>query len=120
MKSLRQLRKDSGLTQEDLSVMSGISQDHLSFIERGIYKPTEKTRNKIEQALNTKVDWLETGTIELHDCNWYQAERQLKRLVELTLNLDLNEKREFTKIVRKYFKLNRRIEKWEHYEKVQF
>lgn len=106
MNSLRIERRSKGLTQEEMEEITGICQSYYSDIERGKHVPGEVTRRKIESALGgVKIDWLEHTGITLHNPDWYKAESLLKKLVEATFNMEKNQKIEFNKLVRKYFKL---------------
>ncbi len=103
MKSLRQIRKDLRLTQKILSEMSGISQDHLSLIERGKYKPTEKTRQKIEKVLG-HIDWVLTSGIKIENPDFHKAEKMLKKVLGMTLTMNEIERLKFNKMILHYFK----------------
>ena len=105
MNSLREIRVAKGLTQEKLSDLSGLYQEKISTVERGKTKANQQTRQKIEKALDRKVDWIETEGIQLKSPDWYEAERLLKRLVELTLSMDVADRDNFNKMFTKYFKL---------------
>ena len=48
-------RAEKGLSQKELSVLSGIDQADLSKIERGIANPSVNTLNRIAQALDAKL-----------------------------------------------------------------
>ncbi len=48
-------RAKKGLSQKELSVLSGIDQADLSKIERGIANPSVNTLNRIAQALDAKL-----------------------------------------------------------------
>lgn len=48
-------RARKGLSQKELSALSGIDQSDLSKIERGIANPSVHTLNRIAQALNAKL-----------------------------------------------------------------
>lgn len=50
---LRQLRKDAGLTQEQLALSAGIERNFVSLIERGINQPALKMIFKLADALGT-------------------------------------------------------------------
>ncbi len=102
MSSLRDNRKHMGFSQVDLSNLTGISQDNISRIERGLYKTTQSTRQKIEAVVG-KIDWIEVEGIKLHDSNFYKAERLLKRLIEASLVMNPKEKIILQKMIRKYF-----------------
>lgn len=51
---LRQLRKEAGLTQEQLALAAGIERNYVSLIERGINQPALKVIFKLADALGTK------------------------------------------------------------------
>jgi transcriptional regulator with XRE-family HTH domain len=56
---IQQLRLQSGLTQEELAVKSGVSYTSLVKIERGqVENPTIKTIQKLASALEVGVDEL--------------------------------------------------------------
>ncbi len=48
---IREARERAGLTQEQLSVQSGLPQSHISRLEQGKHSPTAKTLEKIATAL---------------------------------------------------------------------
>jgi transcriptional regulator with XRE-family HTH domain len=50
-RNLERIRRAKGLTQEDLSAVSGFSQQYLSGLERGRRNPTIVTIYEIAQAL---------------------------------------------------------------------
>ena len=50
---LRQLRKDAGLTQEQLALEAGIERNYVSLIERGINQPALRMIFKLAEALGT-------------------------------------------------------------------
>lgn len=50
-RNLARLRRERGLTQEELEVRSGLSQQYLSSLERGQRNPTVITLYEIAQAL---------------------------------------------------------------------
>jgi transcriptional regulator with XRE-family HTH domain len=50
---LRQLRKEAGLTQEQLALAAGIERNYVSLIERGINQPALKVIFKLADALGT-------------------------------------------------------------------
>ena len=61
--SIRYLRKQRGLTLEELSRMTGITTAHLSLIERDKRDPSIQTLEKIARALrvDTEVFWWDTA-----------------------------------------------------------
>lgn len=60
---LKDLRKQSGLTQVDVAGRLGISQQAYASWERGAKKPTQDNLVKIAQILNVSVDYL-VGNLE--------------------------------------------------------
>lgn len=50
-RNLARLRREKGLTQEELQVRSGLSQQYLSGLERGRRNPTVITLYELAQAL---------------------------------------------------------------------
>jgi transcriptional regulator with XRE-family HTH domain len=102
MNNLQTTRKAKGLTQDHVCRMTGINQGYFSELERGVNKPNQETRERIESVLG-KIDWIETESIVLRDSDYYMAERLLKKLVELTLTLEKGQRSELIKLVHKYF-----------------
>ncbi|HVX24384.1 MAG TPA: helix-turn-helix transcriptional regulator [Candidatus Saccharimonadales bacterium] len=54
-KRLKQLRHEANLTQEKLSIATGISQTYISGIETGHRNPSIKTLDKIAKALGVRL-----------------------------------------------------------------
>ncbi|WP_445150780.1 helix-turn-helix domain-containing protein [Baekduia sp. Peel2402] len=54
---LKALRKQRGMTQEQVALAAGITQSHYSLIERGLISPTMRTVQKLADAL--EVDFRE-------------------------------------------------------------
>ncbi len=52
---IRQLRKERGLTQEQLAEKLNIDNKHLSRIEKGIHKPTYHVILKLAEVLNINI-----------------------------------------------------------------
>ena len=48
-------RAKKGLSQKELSKLSGIDQSDISKIERGIANPSVNTLNRLAEALDTKL-----------------------------------------------------------------
>ena len=48
---LRALRRDAGLSQEQLAFASGVERNFISLIERGINQPTIRVLFKLARAL---------------------------------------------------------------------
>ena len=62
MQDLRTVRESKRLSQQDLSELSGVSQPHLSALERGQYLPNKHTRLRIQQLMGSQIDWQLTIT----------------------------------------------------------
>lgn len=58
-----QKRKENGFSQEELSEKIGISKNHLSSIERGIYTPTTKLIIELCNVLGETPDYYLIGKI---------------------------------------------------------
>ena len=56
LNNLEELRKASGLTQEELSVQAEVSRKSINAIENGIYVPSTVLALKISKTLNCKVE----------------------------------------------------------------
>jgi len=54
---LREARFRQGLTQMDIYVRTGIHQSEISTFEKGYKVPSAKKKEKINKALNVKLDW---------------------------------------------------------------
>lgn len=56
MKDLKTLRKNAGLTREELAVKLGLSGRYIAFIEDGERTPSLNTANLIANYFGTSVD----------------------------------------------------------------
>ena len=54
--NLEELRKSSGLTQQELSESADVSRKSINAIENGIYVPSTVLALKIARTLNSKVE----------------------------------------------------------------
>lgn len=54
--NLQRLRREAGLSQEELAGRSGVHQTYLSGVERGIRNPTVTVLQKIAVALGLDID----------------------------------------------------------------
>jgi transcriptional regulator with XRE-family HTH domain len=64
-KRVRQFRLKAELTQEKLSIATGLSQTYLSGVENGTRNPSIKTLDKIAKALHVSIS-------EITDFNDYK------------------------------------------------
>jgi transcriptional regulator with XRE-family HTH domain len=61
-RNFRRLRLARGLTQEQMSDLSGFTQQYISDLERGLRNPTVVTLHDLAQALNaTPTDLIDPG-----------------------------------------------------------
>lgn len=58
LKNLAKIRKQSGRTQRNLSIMLGFSQELISKYERGLSNPSINSLKKIASFFNCSVDYL--------------------------------------------------------------
>ena len=56
LNNLEQLRKSSGLTQQELSVRAEVSRNSINAIENGVYVPSTVLALKISKTLNCTVE----------------------------------------------------------------
>lgn len=54
-KAIARIRKEIGITQQELSERTGLSRSHIAEIEAGRYSPTLKTLELIAEACNKKL-----------------------------------------------------------------
>lgn len=52
---LRRLRKEAGLSQEQLALEAGLQRNYISMMELGNYQPTLTTIFKLSRALNIQA-----------------------------------------------------------------
>jgi len=56
LNNLEELRKNAGLTQQELSESAGVSRKSINAIENGIYVPSTVLALKISKTLGCKVE----------------------------------------------------------------
>ena len=56
LNNLEELRKNAGLTQQELSVSAEVSRKSINAIENGIYVPSTVLALRISKTLECKVD----------------------------------------------------------------
>ena len=56
LNNLEELRKNAGLTQQELSEMAEVSRKSINAIENGIYVPSTVLALKISKTLQCKVE----------------------------------------------------------------
>ena len=55
-KRIADLRKDAGLTQDQLAIKTGLDRTFIGYLEKGDRNPSIKTANKIARALGVKIE----------------------------------------------------------------
>ena len=63
-KSIKEIRNDKKLNQREFAKRLTLSQNHISYLEKGIRKITEKFINDLCKEYNVNKEWLLTGTGE--------------------------------------------------------
>lgn len=64
MNRLRVLRAEKRLTQFKLSILSGIIQSKLSYIENDLIQPNNEDKNKLAKALGVRPEDIWNGNME--------------------------------------------------------
>ena len=54
-KRIANLRKDAGLTQDQLAVKTGLDRTFIGYLEKGNRNPSVETANKIARVLGVKI-----------------------------------------------------------------
>lgn len=79
-KRIRFFREQDGLTQAELAEKTGLSDNFIGLIERGIKHPTLETLNKIAEALEVRLgEFFQPMTNRPEDAEG--ASKELKRLL---------------------------------------
>jgi len=99
--NLKQLRKEKGLTQGDLSELSGIKLAHISKLERSESDPKLSTIEKLIKALDCTADRL------LFDQSTSGLNGWLKHSLEAAKTLPARDKATLIEIIDKYVLANR-------------
>lgn len=55
MESVRRMRREKGLSQQELADLAGVGQDSISAIETGKHEPHPRTLRKLAKALDVEV-----------------------------------------------------------------
>ena len=82
MKFLAKIRKEKGLTQLDLTELSGVGSNSIARYERNEMKPSIETAEILAKALNVTVDELLNGSVS---DNW-----ELKILIKKEGTVDMS------------------------------
>jgi len=98
MKKLRDLRKESALTLEQVLQLADISSPTLSHIERGVTIPNTHTRRKLEDIFGVKINWLDVAlNTDPIPSSRYQVEKQFRDLIRMINSLRNDDKRTYIK-----------------------
>ncbi len=73
-KTLREWRKEAGLTQAELGELAGCVKQHIGGIERGRLPIRSATGHRIAKALGLKVGQIEPVTFDAKEDEWVWAE----------------------------------------------
>lgn len=63
-KRIKEIRNDKKLNQREFAKRLTLSQNHISYLEKGIRKITEKFINDLCKEYNVNKEWLLTGSGE--------------------------------------------------------
>ncbi len=98
-KRIQECRQKAGLTQEQLSEKSGISQKHISRIEQGYHDTRFTMIYKIAKALNVPID---TFAIDFEEDNSNIFLSTIRADVENMSKKQLNMLRDSIETIKKY------------------
>ena len=107
MKTMREARNSKGYTQIQLSEIIGLTQVSISRIESGVVIANQTTKVKIEQALNERINWLDSEPIlkNMILSDWIEVEMLFRLLVQKTNGLvEKNEREEFLETIIRYLR----------------
>jgi transcriptional regulator with XRE-family HTH domain len=104
MTSLTEIRKSYSLSIEELATNTELSVLGIKKIEKGIVKnPYDSIRNKIELALNQRVDWVLTCQLkDVKKQSWYPVERQFRKALMLVNGLSELEQKQILSVMASY------------------
>lgn len=103
MKSLRELRIQKCLSQEELGSLIGVDRVQVSRVETGKSLPFKSTKGLFEAALGP-VDWLATAKhITIRNPDYFEAEKLIERLVSITAGMGKKERKAIEQLISKYF-----------------
>ena len=92
-KNIKLFRQKAGMTQERLAERVGVSVNHISCIERGIYRGSLETFVKIINALGCTADDLFADVIE------HGHRQRSSRLLDEIEQLDKDEQRKILDVI---------------------
>lgn len=95
---IKKLRKDKGMSQAEISTLTGVHKAHFSRIERGKYQPSIELLKRIASALDVTTDYLLDEDID--DMTPVKIEdKTLVEKIKLIETLDDEEKNAVMKII---------------------
>lgn len=93
-KRIKEIRNDKKLNQREFAKRLTLSQNHISYLEKGIRKITEKFINDLCKEYNVNKEWLLTGTgekyidmIEGLNIDDEEIKNFLKKFMQLELDM---------------------------------
>lgn len=100
---MRELRKQKGLSQEELGSLIGVNRVQVSRVETGKSLPFKSTKELFEAVLGP-VDWLATARhITIRNPDYFEAEKLIERLVSITAGMGKKERKVIIQLLDKYF-----------------
>ncbi|KGM96156.1 helix-turn-helix transcriptional regulator (plasmid) [Clostridium botulinum] len=86
---IKELRKLKGLNQSAFAKSLGLSQNHISSIEKGVRGLTTRTINDICRIYNVNPNWLINGTGDIFiDTTQFDTNDEVKEFIKMFLQLD--------------------------------
>ena len=79
---LKDLRKRTKLSQDQLAKLSGSNQVTISLLETGKVTPNSDTRMKLEKALGQRINWLDgKGFARFHNQDFSELEERFRKVL---------------------------------------
>ena len=94
MQSLKQTRKDKGISRKDIAEFVGITQANISQIESGKQSPSILTRKRLESCLGEKINFLDVPNLKTspkYPTDWNGCEREFRGMVRMIKGLPQEE-----------------------------
>ena len=106
MKDLMALRIDRALTQLELASRAGITNITVHNLENGKSIPQKQVRKTLEAILCSRIDWLATTGIPINikPTNWEEAEQGLRKALQNSFGLSIDDRRAFVTMASAYLK----------------
>jgi transcriptional regulator with XRE-family HTH domain len=102
MRSLRELRIQTGLSQEELGSLIGVDRVQVSRVETGVSFPCKSTKELFEAVLGP-VDWLATAKhITIRNPDYLEAEKLVQKIVSITAAMSTKERKSIKELLDKY------------------